>query len=132
MAAVNPIEVLKARAFARAKLWAEGYLDFHDAVDRLTYDACNLAAEIGQDAVQLIIAEAFGRERERLEEPKLPMPELRREQRQPEHLAASTIAAIRYLLRYGDIESLTRFTAAHGEPERSFIVEYVAKHRKRK
>jgi hypothetical protein len=132
MTEMDQIEVLKARSLARAKLWAEGYLDFHDAVDRLTYDACTLAAEIGQDAVQLIIAEAFARERERLQEPELPMPELDREQRQPERLAASTIAAIRYLLRYGDIESLTRFTAAHGEPERSFIVECVAKYRKRK
>jgi hypothetical protein len=132
MTELDQIEILKLRAFARAKLWAEGYLDFHDAVDRLTYDACNLAAEIGQDAVQLIIAEAFARERQRIEEPKLPMPELRTVQRQPERLAASTIAAICYLLRFGDIESLTRFTAAHGEPERSLIVECVAQHRKRK
>jgi hypothetical protein len=42
-------------------LWAAGELSLHDAVDVLQADAVRdgLVAEIGQDAVQAIMAKAF-------------------------------------------------------------------------
>jgi hypothetical protein len=50
---------------ARAYLWAACEFDLHQAVDKLQHDAVasGLVAEIGQDAVQAIMAEAFGRVR---------------------------------------------------------------------
>jgi hypothetical protein len=50
---------------ARAYLWAACEFDLHEAVDVLQADAVasGLVAEIGQDAVQAIMAEAFGRVR---------------------------------------------------------------------
>jgi hypothetical protein len=57
----SPIDVLTARAEARAYLWAVGELDMVDAVDVLEEYArrAGLIREIGQDAVQAIIAGAF-------------------------------------------------------------------------
>jgi hypothetical protein len=55
----------KARAEARALLFHVGEFDLHDAVDQLQVDAetSGLVAEIGQDAVQAIMALAFGEAR---------------------------------------------------------------------
>ena len=58
---VDPVLAFKARCEARALLFATGDLDLHDAVDALQAAAVasGLVAEIGQDAVQAIIATAF-------------------------------------------------------------------------
>ena len=58
---VSPLAVLIARAEARALLWQAGELDFHEAVDVLqaSAEASGLVDELGQDAVQAIIAQAF-------------------------------------------------------------------------
>jgi hypothetical protein len=55
----------KERCEARAYLWAACEFDLHQAVDKLQHDAVasGLVAEIGQDAVQAIMTEAFGRVR---------------------------------------------------------------------
>jgi hypothetical protein len=55
------LAVLISRAEARALLWQAGELDLHEAVDELQAAAeeSGLIAELGQDAVQAIIAEAF-------------------------------------------------------------------------
>ena len=47
---------------ARPLLWQAGASDLHEAVDKLQADAVRdgLVAEIGQDEVQHILAEAFG------------------------------------------------------------------------
>jgi hypothetical protein len=51
-----------ARCEARALLWRCGELSLHDAVDELQYAAVRegLVAKLGQDAVQKLIAQAFG------------------------------------------------------------------------
>jgi hypothetical protein len=54
----STLEVFTARAEARALLWQAGELDLHEAVDELQAAAVRdgLVAEIGQDAVQAIMA----------------------------------------------------------------------------
>jgi hypothetical protein len=54
-------EVFRARAEGRALLFAAGEIDLHAALDQLQVDAeqRGLVAEIGQDAVQEILADAF-------------------------------------------------------------------------
>ena len=61
----DPLEVLQARARARAHLYAVGELSLHDAVDPLQHWAVDigLVAEVRQNLVQLIIARAFARMR---------------------------------------------------------------------
>jgi hypothetical protein len=58
---VDPVLVFTARAEARALLVATGELDLIDAVDALQAAAVasGLVHEIGQDAVQAIMADAF-------------------------------------------------------------------------
>jgi len=58
----EPLTVFKGRAQARAILWQCGEVDLHKAVDELqaAAEASGLIAEVGQDAVQAIIAMAFG------------------------------------------------------------------------
>jgi hypothetical protein len=59
--APSPIDVLELRAWARARLWRNGELDLHDAVDALQKAAVKygLVEAIGQDAVQEILSAAF-------------------------------------------------------------------------
>jgi hypothetical protein len=58
---ISAEEIFRERAEARAILWAAGEYDLHEAVDVLQADAerTGLVAEIGQDAVQTILATAF-------------------------------------------------------------------------
>ena len=58
----DALDVFRLRCWARAKLYAEGLLDLHEAVDCLQSDAeCDgLAASVGQDTVQQILSNAFG------------------------------------------------------------------------
>jgi hypothetical protein len=62
---ISPEDAFRARAEARAALFAAGEIDLHEAVDALQAAAIrsSLLSAIGQDAVQTIIAEAFGRVR---------------------------------------------------------------------
>ena len=55
------LAVFRARASARAILWAAGELTLHDAVDALQADAVasGLVDELGQDGVQRIMANSF-------------------------------------------------------------------------
>jgi hypothetical protein len=57
----SPLDIFIARAEARAMLWEAGEFDLHEAVDKLQADAerDSLVDEIGQDAVQAILAKAF-------------------------------------------------------------------------
>lgn len=59
---ISPVDVFRARAEARAVLFAAGELDLQEAVDALQAAAIATAviAAIGQDAVQAIMASAFG------------------------------------------------------------------------
>jgi hypothetical protein len=58
-------EIFRARAEARALLFAACELELHEAVDVLQADAVatGLVDEIGQDAIQQIMSDAFGRVR---------------------------------------------------------------------
>jgi hypothetical protein len=57
----DPLDVLRVRADVRGYLVAVGEWDLHDAVDVLQAYAVEsgLIDEIGQDAVQAIMADAF-------------------------------------------------------------------------
>lgn len=57
------VRIFQERCDARAVLASNGLLDFHEAVDELQAAAvaAGLVAEIGQDAVQGMMAEAFRR-----------------------------------------------------------------------
>jgi hypothetical protein len=59
---LDPLLAFKARAEARAILWAACEMDLHEAVDVLQADAVStgLIDRPGQDAVQRILADAFG------------------------------------------------------------------------
>jgi hypothetical protein len=57
----DPVEVFRLRCGSRAKLWHNGEIDLHSAVDELQYsaEASGLVNKIGQDAVQALMVEAF-------------------------------------------------------------------------
>lgn len=62
----NPkIEIFRERCWARALLWCSGCLDLHQAIDELETAAAEygLVKEIGHDAVQKIMADAFEQRR---------------------------------------------------------------------
>jgi hypothetical protein len=68
VAALDPVAVFRARAEARALLWRVGeFSSLHEAVDKLQADAVEsgLVAEIGQDEVQRVMADALHRVRGR-------------------------------------------------------------------
>jgi hypothetical protein len=56
------------RCWARARLFAEGELELHDAVDKLHEDSMRdgLVAAVGQHAVQTMIGDSFGAVRKKL------------------------------------------------------------------
>jgi uncharacterized protein YjiS (DUF1127 family) len=58
---VNLARIFTLRAEARARLYADGEMDLHTAVDELQRlaETNGLVAAIGQDAVQAIMSEAF-------------------------------------------------------------------------
>ena len=60
--APSALDVFIARAEARAILWQAGEFELHDAVDELQAAAerDGLVDWLGQDAIQQILAEAFG------------------------------------------------------------------------
>jgi len=64
-APLNPVDVFRERAEARAYLVEIGDLSLHDAVDGLQADAerDGLVALIGQDGVQEILNDVFGAQR---------------------------------------------------------------------
>jgi hypothetical protein len=68
---VDPRDVLRLRAWARAYLWSIGELTLHEARDVLQHDAerDGLVEQIGQDGVQKILSDAFAPYREPRYEP---------------------------------------------------------------
>jgi hypothetical protein len=61
LARSSALEVFRARAEARAHLYAVGEFDLHEAVDALqdAAERTGLVTSIGQDAVQAMMADAF-------------------------------------------------------------------------
>jgi hypothetical protein len=64
-ASVPALDVFRLRAWARAYLYMAGEIDLHDAIDVLQRDAerDGLVAELGPDAVQAILSDAFAKVR---------------------------------------------------------------------
>jgi hypothetical protein len=64
------VEIFEERCEARALLWANYYIELHDAVDELQHwaEKTGLVAAIGQDAVQAILSQPFALVRAELDE----------------------------------------------------------------
>ena len=121
------IEAFTIRAEARASLVAAGEMSLHEAVDGLQEAAVDtgLVDQLGQDAVQEVMSEAFGRALAQTHtmtevgaaaptftpEPIEERPPRRRE------LAASTIDALRYVIRQRDPKQLRAFLARRPRDE---------------
>ena len=62
---IQPADVFWARCEARALLYTAGEFTLHESVDPLqaAADASGLVHEIGQDAVQALMAKAFSKAR---------------------------------------------------------------------
>jgi hypothetical protein len=112
---INPVVVFKARCQARALLFAEGELDLHEAVDVLQADAeaTGLVGLIGQDAVQAIMGDAFEPVRKRAQKLQPPVAVVVEESPplQPHEPAASTIEALKWVIRQGDPGALRAWLA---------------------
>ena len=57
----DPVEVFRLRCHSRAKLWHDGEIDLHSAVDELQHaaEASGLIDAIGQDAVEGLMVQVF-------------------------------------------------------------------------
>jgi hypothetical protein len=110
-ASPTALEVFEARAAARAHLYSIGEHGLHAAVDELQLSAVRygLVAEIGQDAVQAIMAEAFRAVRREIEEapPPRDQPPARR------GVPQSTLHAADYVRRRGDPDALRQWLGEH-------------------
>jgi hypothetical protein len=126
--------VFVARAEARAMLVAAGEMEMHEAVDGLYLAAImyGLDEDLGEDAVQTIMAEAFHRYVPDIEEPAdmvpdhLPIehedePEPRRD------VAPSTLDAVDFLVRENDPERLRRFLDGRPDRELAAIEDHLRK-----
>jgi hypothetical protein len=107
---VDPREAFAARCWARARLYAEGELDLHDAVDVLQHwgERLGLIKQIGQDGVQAMMSEAFAAVRDDLPEAADSVAIAR-----DEHVPQSTLDAADFVKREGDAERLRRWLAGH-------------------
>lgn len=67
--AADPVVVFRLRCECRARLWFTGEVDLHCAIDEMQSSAVasGLVAQIGQDAVQKMLADAFTPKRDELE-----------------------------------------------------------------
>jgi hypothetical protein len=120
----SPLAVFVARAEARAELWAAGEIDLHDAVDELQHAAVRdgLVAELGQDAVQRLMVEAFAPLRDVLLkfEDNTPEP-APTELTPPAGVPVATIMAAEYLVAQGDPERFRNWLERHSADERAAI-----------
>jgi hypothetical protein len=125
-APITKEDVFRERCEARAILYAACEYDLHEAVDVLQADAerSGLIAEIGQDAVQTIMATAFRAVRD-TQEPPTKVPEDIREVENDQHVATSTIQAVEYLIKQNDPKRLGAWLAKHTRVERSAIKKYL-------
>jgi hypothetical protein len=118
---VGPVVVFRARCEARAYLYGAGEFELHEAVDKLQSDAVRtgLVASVGQDAVQAMMEDAFGpvRHREELERYRKPLPYVTGAP--PICPAASTVDALRYVVRQNDPERLRAWLAKRIPEERA-------------
>jgi hypothetical protein len=120
----DPLKAFELRCWARALLWREGE-SLHEAVDELQANAVRdgLVASIGQDAVQAVLAKAFGAVRDDAGSDMMPdaLPEPRRVERVP----LSTLLAAEHLARENDPKRLRAWLAMHSARERVAIRQHL-------
>jgi hypothetical protein len=124
-------DVFQLRAEARAILVAECEMDFHEAVDGLQAVAVayGLVAELGQDAVQAILAEAFAKvpRAGELEDAIAATADFLNEflidiaLKPRSYVPRSTIDAVSFLIKQNDPQRLRTFLAKHTAQERMAI-----------
>jgi hypothetical protein len=125
----DPVAVFRARASARAHLWANCYYTLHEAVDVLQAAAVatGLVDQLGQDEVQRILAEAFAPYR--VEAASLPpsdrVPDELPEPERKSGVPISTLWAAEYLVREGNVARLQRLLARHSAAERAVIRQHL-------
>lgn len=126
MTSPSPLLVLQARAEARAMLYAVGELSLQDAVDgcQQAAEAYGLVAEVGQDKVQEIIAEAFAAVRATDM-----VPDPIENWEQVGRAAESTIAAAEYLFKQNDPKRWAEWLAKHSEAEQADILKRIERRR---
>lgn len=116
---IDPVDVFRARADARALLWRAGEYTLHEAVDELQAAAerTGLVRTIGQDGVQAILATAFA-------DPPA-APDL--EEAPPRNgCAQSTLDAAAWLwFQVGDEQRFSRFLKDHSNSEQAAILKHI-------
>jgi hypothetical protein len=134
--AVPAIDVFHLRCWARAELVAAYLMDFHEAVDGLRAAAVRygLIKEIGQDAVQAIMAAAFAKvpRPDELEDVIVEltkalddMPIEKLSAQAESKVAASTLAAAGYLVKQNDPGRLRAWLAKRAVAERLAIKQHL-------
>jgi hypothetical protein len=117
---IDPVVVFQARCEARARLYGACVLDLHDAVDVLQRDAVNagLVGLIGQDAVQAIMASAFGPVRQReIQQQPISVDDAHITNQNHGSVSAATIEALKFLVSQNDPQRLRAWLAKRSPVE---------------
>jgi len=119
----STVEVFIARAEARALLWQAGEFSLHDAVDELQTAALRdgLVAELGQDAVQRLMVEAFAPLRDDLAFPEEGAESTEDDGAAVGDVSIATLWAAEYLVQQGDAERFRRWLDQHSTEQRMMI-----------
>jgi hypothetical protein len=116
------LEVFRARCKARASLVGACDLSLQIAVDELQDSAIatGLVAEMGQDRVQAVMAEAFAgiNSSQKVEGGRLATVDSGRGPTSTPTISSSTVAAAKYLIKQNDAEGLRIWLAKHTRAER--------------
>jgi hypothetical protein len=123
-AAPSGQEGFTLRCEARAMLFAAGEHTLAETVDGLQAgaEAQSLVAAIGQDAVQAIMAAAFGTVRAEPERVPDALPD---EDDATSGVARSTLDAAEYLIRANDPKRFEDWLLKHSAPERAAVVAHI-------
>jgi hypothetical protein len=120
--------VFELRCQVRATLFAAAEYTLTEAVDALQSDAeaQGLVVEIGQDAVQAIMAAAFGAVRDQPERVPEAMPD---DKEAAGGVARSTLEAAAYLVIANDPNRFEAWLLKHSETDRAEIVAHIERAR---
>jgi hypothetical protein len=129
-AVLSALEVFRARAEARAHLYAAGELELHETVDVLqdAAERTGLVTSLGQDAVQALMAAAFANGAAASN----PVTVLETGDdydglscKIHQHVAQSTLDTAEYLVRHNDPARFERWLLEHPARERAAIVSHI-------